>query len=226
MLRLIYTDVSFLNDDVLFAENCTRLSAYRQKKVNTFRLRKDKNLSLGAGLLLDYALSPYSLREQDMRYGAGENGKPFFENVPTLHFSLSHSGTKALLALGDGEVGCDTEEITAADLKIAARFFHPEEYAALLAAPADRQNEAFFRLWTLKESFIKMTGDGLGLPLSRFCVRRQPDGITVDCPPFGETAFFAEYDDIPGYCVSLCTAGRAECPPLEYIHLPYGNSKE
>ncbi len=225
-MRLIYTDVSFLNDDALFAENCARLSAYRQEKVNTFRLRKDKNLSLGAGLLLDYALSPYGLREQDMRYGAGENGKPFFKNAPTLHFSLSHSGTKALLALGDSEVGCDAEEITAADLKIAARFFHPEEYAALLAAPADRQNEAFFRLWTLKESFIKMTGDGLGVPLSGFCIRRQPDGITADRPSFDKTVFFAEYDDIPGYCVSLCTTGHPERPPLECIRLPYGKLKE
>ena len=41
---------------------------------------------------------------------------------------------------------------------IAGRFFHPAETAYLRSLPASASEKAFFDLWCLKESFIKMNG--------------------------------------------------------------------
>ena len=44
---------------------------------------------------------------------------------------------------------------------LADRWFLPAEAEALRKAPETERVELFFRLWTVKESFLKMTGTGL-----------------------------------------------------------------
>lgn len=53
--------------------------------------------------------------------------------------------------------------------RIAARF-HPGEAAALAAAPEAARPAAFYRLWAMKESVMKLSGDGFALPLKSFRV--------------------------------------------------------
>lgn len=212
MLRLLTMNIAPLEDDRLFAEAYARLSPFRQEKTDRYRFRRDQNLSLGAGLLLDYALREYSLREQDMEYGLGENEKPYFVSAPELQFNLSHSKEQVLAALSDRPIGCDIEWVKPIDLKLAKRFFHEEEYAAILRAPTEEARQRlFFRIWTLKESYIKCTGAGLRLPLDSFCIRlTEPPEIE------GEKAFFKEYD-LPGYCAALCTKSKDPLPELEQV---------
>ena len=97
-------------------------------------------------------------REVAFRYGA--HGKP---GVEGLHFNISHSGARALVALAQVEVGADLELPRPRRTDdIARRFYAPGEIERLfrLTDPAARQAE-FFRLWTCKEAFLKVTGEGL-----------------------------------------------------------------
>ena len=60
-------------------------------------------------------------------------------------------------------------------LRIGARF-HPQETAGLeQLTPAERQS-AFYRLWTMKESVMKLCGAGFSLPLRSFCISREASG--------------------------------------------------
>ncbi len=103
-----------------------------------------------------------------LRFVYGESGKPALE-AGELHFNLSHSGDRALLALAHAPIGVDLELHRSAGYEeVGRRFFAAGEVARLLAlAPADRAAE-FFRTWTAKEAFLKCTGDGITVPLADF----------------------------------------------------------
>ncbi|WP_234332527.1 4'-phosphopantetheinyl transferase superfamily protein [Streptomyces sp. NRRL S-87] len=79
-----------------------------------------------------------------------------------LHFSLSHSGDTALVAVARVPVGVDVEELpdaaVLADLLLA---LHPLEAAELGALPEADRPAAVARLWCRKEAYLKGTGTGL-----------------------------------------------------------------
>ena len=174
----IYTfDAAALEDDALFDEYMKNVSPFRRRKIRSMKLRQGKNLSLGAGAAIDLGLRDYGLREKDMEYGRNQYGKPCFTGHPEIYFNVSHSGTMAIAVFSDRPVGCDIEKIREANLKIAERFFCREEYIYILSQP-DR-DFAFWRLWTLKESFVKAIGTGIGLPLDSFCMSLSGDKAEI-----------------------------------------------
>ena len=89
---------------------CDSLSALRREKIARAGRDADKRLLLGAGLLLDRALRPFGLREQDAEITLGAHGKPYLAGRDDLFFSLSHSGSIALCAVSDRELGADVQE--------------------------------------------------------------------------------------------------------------------
>lgn len=107
-------------------------------------------------------------------FRAGPHGKPEIaahQDLLWLRFNLSNtSGLVALAVARDLEIGLDVEDTTrdVEILDLADRFFAPDEAAALRALPPDAQRGRFFRLWTLKESYLKARGAGLSLPLGLF----------------------------------------------------------
>jgi 4'-phosphopantetheinyl transferase len=90
----------------------------------------------------------------------GPHGKPF---VDGLRFNISHSGGRALIALAHVEVGADIELPKGRRTDdIARRFYAPGEIARMFAlTDAAARQDAFFRVWTCKEAFLKATGEGL-----------------------------------------------------------------
>ena len=218
MIFVLYADVEPLNDDELFEYFYKNISETRQKKINAFRMRKDRNLSLGASVLLDCGLNKlFGLREKEMQYGFSGNGRPFLKNRPDIYFSVSHSGTKAVAAFSDAEIGADIEKIKNADLKIAKRFFDEKEYDYLNSiTDSEKQTAEFYRLWTMKESYMKFTGLGMKLPLDSFCIEFNENRAFC-----GETVFY-EHDGISGYRLSVCSRNKNEKPEIECMGFQKG----
>lgn len=159
-----------------------RMSDARRSKIDRQRTGKGKMLSLGAGILLDEGLKEYGLRERGAHVVTKENGKPYLLDYPEVHFNLSHSREMVLAVFADTEVGCDVEREGVLKLQIARRFFCPSEYAYIASQPEDGRAEAFYQLWTLKESFMKVTGLGMKLMPYQFEFRfgaetGQKDGL-------------------------------------------------
>lgn len=163
---------------------------------------KDRALSLGASVLLDGALSGYGLREKDMTYDKEKNGKPCFPGHFPFHFSISHSGTMAALAVSDRPVGCDIQIEKEADIRLAERFFAPAETAYVEAASDPRERDRrFFRCWALKESFAKALGDGLGRPMGSYAVVDEK-GRAI-CPAMFEIPYAFTEIPVPGYAFAV-----------------------
>lgn len=181
----------------------------RRKKVDAFKLAKDRRLSLAAEVLLRHALKSAGYDGTPSGFKYGENGKPYLSGTD-IHFNISHSGDFAVCAVSKAEVGCDIEKEETPNLKVAKRFFSADEYVDIIAeSTLKRQRELFFRYWTLKESFVKATGLGMKMPLDAFSVTL--DGaVSVRQTHDKKDYAFAEYDGIAGYKCAVCIADK-EC---------------
>ena len=177
-LVLYAADTTPLCDAALFRAAYERVPEERRRLIDRLRLDDDKRRSLGAGLLLGRALADAGL-DPAMTVARTEAGKPYFPGCPGVQFSLSHAGDVVLCALSDRAVGCDAEVIDPRRVRVAAHFFAPEENALIDAAVTPHDKAVLFtRLWTLKESFLKVTGRGLSLPMNSFRFDLSPGGLT------------------------------------------------
>ena len=204
-------EVSFLSDDTLFQRYYDRLSAHRKAKTDRYRHRKDKNLSVGAGILLDYCLQPFGKREQDRQYIFGKNEKPFFSDAD-FFFSISHSETMVAVSFSDSETGCDVQYGEHKNnLYLAKRFFTACEYDTLLRASDPEMT--FYRMWAIKESYLKFTGQGIGGGLDFFDVRFHKNSPLLFKDGKQEDVFIKEYR-YENYFVAVC--GRKDEFSIQY----------
>ena len=157
-----------LKDSARFERLAQTIPEARREKLRAFRHDGAKCLSLAASLLLVRALNEEGVKISEI--AVTEYGKPYLPELPDFHFSLSHSENTALCAVSSEEIGCDIEVPRGFDPKIARRFFHKTECDWLFSHLEQDQSDAFYRLWTCKESFIKALGLGLSLELDSFAV--------------------------------------------------------
>jgi 4'-phosphopantetheinyl transferase len=107
----------------------------------------------------------------DIAIIAEAQGKPVLAQVGSnLTFNLSHSGSWLLIGVARGRrIGVDIqiERPGTRCLELARRFFADDEAEMLARVDPDRQTRLFFALWTLKEAYLKATGEGIAGGLNR-----------------------------------------------------------
>jgi len=171
---------------------------------------ESRRQSLGAGLLLKYVLNKNGIDSSYVEIGT--NNKP---EVQGLNFNLSHSYDIVICAVSEKAVGCDIEKISNVNLSIAKRFFSENEFKYIESFSVEKTDNEFYRLWTAKESFIKMTGEGLSRPLKSFEVKYIPElRITIN----GESypCYMKEYH-IEGYKLTVCAMEHCFDNEIEVI---------
>ncbi len=186
-----------LPDPALDASTLYGIPTERQERILKYRNAADRKLSLGAWRLMEEALGKYGFSAKNVVYS--ESGKPLCEGIC---FNLSHSGDMVLCAVSKAAVGCDIERVKDAPFEIIDKVFLPNEKKYIAEAQrAKDKARRFFRLWTMKESYIKMTGEGLSADLLgieadpvRLTVTR--DKVTARCRLFNTS-----YGD---YEISIC----------------------
>jgi 4'-phosphopantetheinyl transferase len=184
-----------------FVKDKARLTALldeeRRERLAAFHKEKDALRSLAGGLLMRHIAGGKTIA-----YTAA--GKPFVEGGP--FFSVSHAGDYAAAVVSpNAPVGIDienTENVRGGDFwPLAKRAFHPKELAFFIQRPDWRR---FYEIWTQKEAFVKMRGDGLGIGLNtvnvlRFSTRREPGGEP-------QTAYTRVFRDADPYIIAVCSA--------------------
>lgn len=144
------------------------LSADEQLKASRFRFQRHRIRYIVAHGALRVILGRYlGLEPSELVFSSGSRGKPALPPTATgqtVCFNLSQSHELAVCAVTwNRPIGIDLERIpTGADSEeLAKRFFSPREYTAIRSLPRKRRETAFVRLWTIKEAYLKATGEGL-----------------------------------------------------------------
>lgn len=116
---------------------------------------------LGYDRLFPQNKDPKQLLELlDASLGKGPYGKPYLTEYPEIHFNISHSGGWAVCALASMPCGVDIQERRSIkSRRMVERTMNAREQRQILEA-ADSTGE-FIKLWTYKESCIKLSGEGL-----------------------------------------------------------------
>ncbi|MBG9795677.1 4-phosphopantetheinyl transferase [Paenibacillus dendritiformis] len=194
----------------------------RQDKINRFHHKADSYRSLLAEVLVRKIIGERTgLGNSQIRFHYNSYGKPELASEHCLFFNISHSGEWIACAVHDTEVGIDVEQIKPIDLSVARRFFSAEEYEQLEKAPPEGRLKLFYDLWTLKESYVKLRGQGLSIPLDSFSVHKSEQGACCLRSPADEVSryFFTQYPVADQYCLSICAMEPAF--PADIIRCEY-----
>ena len=200
-----------LTDGSLYRKVYGGLSVQKKEKVDAMPLTADRRRCAGAEALLFYALHRHGCAYGE-KLAVTDTGKPYLPAHPAWHFNLSHAGSWIVCAVSSFEIGCDIERIREKTPTGIARYFSEEEQRLLNAAPHETaRRELFFRLWTLRESYVKATGEGLSFPLAPVPFRLR-EGTPVPTAEDSPYSFF-EYGDFKGYACSVCVRDRQRSAP-------------
>lgn len=209
-----------LDEKSVFQEAFEKLDSARKEKVLKCANEKNRLQSLGAGLLLQYAIQTVGEAQSkshwqiltwaeikgvirndiEHTYYYNDKGKPYLEKSSgskdlNVYFSLSHSEECVICAISHKEIGADIQQIKQVDYdKIISRFFTPLEYEYYSQINSQGEKESYFyKLWTRKEAYAKCTGKGLA-------------GILhIDVLQDNPSIKWDEYEAIDGYKIAVCT---------------------
>jgi 4'-phosphopantetheinyl transferase len=169
-----------------YARLFPRLTPLEQARALQFLLLKDR-LAFSAGrLLIRKLLSQYGT-EPPGGWSLVENayGKPAIapkSGSEDIRFNISHSTGVVVAALArERDIGVDVELVVYEEgdyLDLARTQFTATEFKLLEALHGRQRSEAFFSLWTLKESYAKARGIGLSLSMSDFAFSLDPPSIS------------------------------------------------
>jgi 4'-phosphopantetheinyl transferase len=180
-----------IDRDVLLRE----LAPEERQRAQRFRRSRDRDRWVASRLFLRRCLANALATTPDkITLLTGINGKPHLTGTcgaPALRFNLSHSGSRAILALSDAaEVGIDIEFARHFPdmLRVANRVFTAGERAQLGNSANPDFARRFYQVWTCKEAVIKATGEGMAADLQAIEIDLQDDGQPR----------LIRYDGIPG----------------------------
>jgi 4'-phosphopantetheinyl transferase len=198
------------------------MSSEELARAQSFLNPKARDLYVLSRSFVRAVLSQYAdVEPQDWKFRTNRYGKPEIASpasAQSLRFNLTNTDGLVGCAVAFGrDVGIDAEGIdhAVAIAEIAEHFFTPAEVVALRALPPDERSTLFFKIWTLKESYIKARGVGLNMPLNKFAfVFKDGNPIEIvsdpDLADHREDWYFSVLRPTKGHLMALALARLAK----------------
>lgn len=190
-------------------ERCLVRSNNLHEHVDSIVDTRYKTLSSLSYELLDELIknsASCSLSEHEITFAPPQ--KPRFSSS-ALHFNISHSNNAVAAVISDREVGIDIEKVGKLRERILQKCFSVRE-RELVTSP-----EAFYRLWTLKEAYLKALGTGIDRRLDTLEFSLSDSIACIDGEALANARFYSGIHD--GYAVAICSLGHDTDEPLEPI---------
>jgi len=180
-----------LRDPLLLARYDALLAPAERERLARIVHEETRHEYLVARALVRTTLSRYdAVPPEAWRFEVNPFGRPALapgQTAKDLRFNLSHAHGLIACAVTLGRaVGIDVEwneRDGSSLLGSIEHFFSPSEVRETMARPAGERMARFFRVWTLKESYIKAHGKGLSIPLADFSFHFDGAGGEVRLSP-------------------------------------------
>ena len=179
--------------------------------------KKEENQKELSKRLLTYGFwHSFGISYEESMIERRSNGKPYYiGNENEIFFNLSHGQELIAVACADCEVGIDAESMRKVRENAMRRTCTRKEWEWL--QQSEQKELDFLRLWTLKESYMKMTGRGMSLPLDSFEIIRKDQGFVLGKSP-KRPGFFRTME-FENYIFSVCMESDFSLPPKGFIEL-------
>lgn len=189
----LYT--TFLYQSEVYERAMQILSEQEKIFICHIQTEKQRVLSLGAKLLLKYVLAKEGIQQYEIE--KGKHGKPFLKEKD-LYFNISHTKSCVVCVVNDSIVGIDIETKTRNLPQYYEKILSHDEQIFLKS----RKNfdMDFLRIWTMKESFVKMEGGRIFENPNHICMIENMDFRKMWQQ---KQCFFHSYIDTE-YIVSVC----------------------
>lgn len=136
------------------------------KKAEWFKFEEDQNKYILCQGILRLLLADYlNLETSEISISRQKKGKPFVANQNPVFFNMSDSGNICVYAFTlVGELGIDIEKKrNLPDIdELIQKNLTMREIEYIRKKPSEKLN-IFFRLWTIKEAYLKAIGEGMRL---------------------------------------------------------------
>lgn len=148
---------------------------------------------IGRSLLQTALKQSGRLQEEVISYTYGKNGKPYLSGYAPPFFNISHCSLAVVCVIANEEIGIDVEEINVQNYDLLRSVMNEAEVNAI--SHSNSPVQAFTKYWTLKESLLKCTGEGLCDDLTQLLPNPHYRFHTLEEPE-------------AGYIISMCRCVR------------------
>lgn len=166
-------DVKNANADALYANFGASMEASRKERIERCTNAREKTTLVATGALLQGVLKREGVTADMIDYG--EHGKPFIKGREDLFINISHSGNYVLIALSGQEIGVDIQKPVPFKESLVNEISSMDERSKIEKDVVKRLNY----VWAIKESYTKLTGEGIGKKLSEVTYDEYEDHLDI-----------------------------------------------
>ena len=226
MINIYIIDINTLPDPKDITDKLNIFPYTRKDKMLRLSSAPKRKQALASSILMHKILTDNNLDFNDIYYGT--NNKPLCHKI---NFNISHRKDIVICAASQYNIGCDiemTDSFITKDriYKMSKRFFHTEEAAFLEDISSDQSSLVynFYRIWTIKESYVKMTGTGLTTPLNSYHVNLSNDNAEILIDNSLVNCSIME-TNLKNYHISVCHEGPKDDILCTFVsHFLSGNN--
>ncbi len=148
-----------ISDVLIYRIPLTRTDKYTPRNTNNNLPCTNAKNKFSAGLYFCSLILKKDFRVFAKKYIFNTNGKPILESGE-CEFSISYTDDHVYIAIVRSDmIGLDAEKIKVINLNVSKEFMSERELVKLKRTT--NKYKYFYKIWTLKESYIKLIGSGI-----------------------------------------------------------------
>jgi 4'-phosphopantetheinyl transferase len=138
----------------------------KQARIFRQRIKQNRdNMLIGAALAKYMIWNEFNIIPSEQQIAYGPFGKPYLADYPNVHFNISHCKAGCVVAVCDIAVGVDIQEVRPFSWEVSRQVCSNQEMD-MIRNSLDK-DRVFTRIWSMKESYVKMLGQGVSYGMDK-----------------------------------------------------------